>query len=104
MSGSDLRGTAASTSLSAEKMDVPLRVFLWTVDQIAVMLNVRPNQMSAYIYYEGRSTGSRSIHLMIARNISPPGEKAEWRIAENEMKRWLKVKGFRFYEASRLAS
>jgi hypothetical protein len=53
---------------------------------------------STYLYYEGRSTGRRSLDLMIAVNIAPPTEKAAWRITERELIRWARRKGFRYHE------
>lgn len=96
-------GSAAAVRISLEKMDVPVRVFLWTLDQIAVMLSVDLATVEkSYVFYTGRSSGMASVNLLQARNIAPPGMKPEWRVAENELKRWLKRKGFRFYEASQV--
>lgn len=53
-----------------------------------------------YVYFEGRSIGSRANNLMMARNIAPAGEKPDWRVAEREFIRWMRVKGFRYYERS----
>jgi hypothetical protein len=98
------RGGASAQRISGEKMNVPLRVFLWTLDQVATMLNVQLKTVeTSYVYYEGRSTGPRSVHLLAARNIAKPGDPTEWRIAEAELKRWLKVKGFKFYEPSQIS-
>jgi hypothetical protein len=80
-------------------------VFLWTLDQVATMLSIKLQTVKvSYIYYEGRSTGPRSGHLMSARNIAKPGDPPEWRIADRELKRWLKRKGFRFYEVYQAGS
>lgn len=78
---------------------MPVRPFLWTLDQLAVMLNVEEHTVrTSYIYYEGRSTGVRLRSLMTARNIAPEGTHPDWRVAEREFLRWLRVKGFKIYE------
>jgi hypothetical protein len=56
--------------------------------------------LKGYLYFEGRSIGSRMAGLMTARNIAPANEKPDWRVAEREFIRWMKVKGFRHYERS----
>jgi len=89
----------------AEKIGIPLRPFLWTLDQIATIINLDVRTVKIhYVYYEGRSTGGVTRSKMIARNISPRDQPAEWRVAHEEMLRWLKSKGFRFYEEGRLRS
>jgi hypothetical protein len=56
--------------------------------------------LQSYIYFENRSVGTRKIDLMLARNIAPKDQPAEWRVAEREFIRWMKTKGFRHYERS----
>lgn len=93
------RGEGVSLPSQAASVGMPTRVFLYTIDQLSVMLDMSPDQIKKqHVYFEGRSIGSRHKHLMMARNIAAPGEKAEWRVAEREFVRWLKVKGFRHYE------
>lgn len=105
MTQSGLRGQGIALPSQAPRVGLPTRVFLYTLDQISVLLDVDESQIkNQYVYFEGRSIGSRSKHLMIARNIAPPDKKAEWRIAEREFVRWLKVKGFRHYERGAVSS
>lgn len=104
MSPAMRRDSAATAALNGEKLGLPMRPFLWTLDQVATMLNMGvPNLKASYVYFEGRSTGPRSVHLLVARNIAKPDATPEWRIAEMEVKRWLKTKGFKFYEPSQLS-
>lgn len=78
---------------------LPPRPFLYTFDQIAQILSVGVAAVGrSYIFYEGRSTGARPRDRMIARNIAAPTDKPEWRVAEGELVRWMKVKGFRYHE------
>ena len=96
---SGLRGQGVNLPAGGEKIGIPTRVFLFTVDQISVMLDVDEKHiLNTYLYFEGRSTGSRKKGLMVAINIAPPEEKPEWRIAEREFIRWMRVKGYRYYE------
>lgn len=85
---------------SSRDVGIPPRPFLWTLDQIATILSLETAalQASSYIYYEGRSIGLPSKQLMIARNIAPDDKKPEWRIAERELLRWMRVKGFKYYD------
>lgn len=98
---SGLRGQGTQLPSEAGKIGVPPRPFLYTVDQLGVMLELSTKRiMSGYLYFEGRSVGVRRKDLMVARNIAPANEKPEWRVAEREFVRWMKVKGFRFYDRS----
>ena len=93
------RGAGVNLPSGGEKIGLPARVFLFTLDQISVMVHLTTHSLEQhYVYFVGRSTGSRSKHLLLAHNIAPPDEKPEWRIAEREFIRWMRVKGFRYYE------
>lgn len=82
----------------AERFGLPLRVFLYTVDQIATLLQVDDKTVKTnYLHYEERSVGFRPHDRMSARNIAPNGEKPDWRVAEAELVRWLRYKGFKIY-------
>lgn len=94
-----LRGEGINLPVRGDKIGLPPRVFLYTLDQIAVMLDVSEVQLGrAYIFFEGRSIGRRQVSLMTARNIAPADDKPDWRVAEREFVRWMKVKGFRYYD------
>jgi hypothetical protein len=81
------------------KVGLPARPFLYTMDQISAILDVDIRTVATqYLYFEGRSTGVRDKHFMLARNIAPPDERPDWRVAERELIRWMRVKGFRYYE------
>lgn len=94
-----LRGAGVNVPAGGEKIGIPTRVFLFTVDQISAMLDVDEKTiLNSYIYFEGRSIGTRKKNLMVARNIAAPEDKPDWRVAEREFIRWMRVKGFRYYE------
>lgn len=88
---------------NARSVGLPPRPFLYTVDQISVLLELSEASLrSSYIYYVGRSIGHNNPDLMTARNIAKPGEHPDWRITERELVRWMRRRGFRYYERSSL--
>jgi hypothetical protein len=99
MSDSTDRGHGVALPRQNEAVALPYRPFLFTLDQISVILDLDEKIITkSYIYFEGRSIGSRHKHLMIARNIAAPDCHPEWRVAERELVRWMRFKGFRYYE------
>lgn len=99
------RGDGKAFPRQNEAAGLPFRPFLYTVDQIAVLLNLDERTiLREYLYFEGRSIGTRSKQLMVARNISPPTKDPEWRIAERELVRWMRFKGFRYYERGMISN
>lgn len=92
------RQTITAFAFGAAKIGLPPRVFLYTIDQIAVMLDQSEASIkTGHLFFEGRSSGSRRNDLMIARNIAPVNEKPDWRVADREFVRWMRCKGFRYY-------
>lgn len=86
-------------------LGLPARPFLYTIDQIAGLIDVEEHHLRThYVYFDGRSTGYVQPHHIRARNIAPPKLAPEWRVAENELKRWLKNKGFKLYELTVIRS
>ena len=94
-----MRGAGVNLPSEAPKIGIPVRVFLFTVDQLSVMLDIDENSLrQTHLYFEGRSIGSKKKSLMVARNIAGENEKPDWRVTEREFVRWMKMKGFRYYE------
>lgn len=82
----------------AEKIGLPIRPFLYTLDQVAGLFQVQlVNLKSNYLHYEGRHIGVRPYDKLKAHNIAPNGETPDWRITEQELVRWLRFKGFKVY-------
>jgi len=79
---------------------LPVRPFLFSLEQVSVMLDLDVKTMisAGYAHLEGRSIGAARRDQFIARNIAPPDQKPEWRVAELELIRWLRRKGFRYYD------
>jgi hypothetical protein len=92
------RGTGVSLPVRGEAVGLPPRPFLYTLDQLAVILDLTETALAHHVYFEGRNTGVRRKDLMLARNIAPATEKPEWRVAEREFVRWMRTKGFKAYE------
>ncbi|HEY6021869.1 MAG TPA: hypothetical protein VIY48_18995 [Candidatus Paceibacterota bacterium] len=72
---------------------------MYTIDQIAMLVDLRIDVLRQfYIYFDGRSTGTRQLDRLMARNIASPDAPPDWRISEHELVRWMKRKGFKYYE------
>lgn len=85
----------------AEQIGLPPRPFLYTLDQISVMTEINEAALRQnHLYFEGRSIGSHTPHQMVARNINAhlPLKKPEWRVLDKEFVRWMRVKGFKYYD------
>lgn len=87
-----------SQRLDAEGVGLPIRPFLYTLDQIATMLAMTEVRLRDHVHFEGRAPGARPPDKMVARNIAQVDQPPEWRVAERELLRWLRRRGFRFYE------
>lgn len=87
------------TPKSRTKVSLPPRFFLYTLDQIATILNVRVESLTAsYIYFERRSTYVKKKGQLSARNIAPADQAPDWRVIDTELKRWMRLKGFSYRE------
>lgn len=86
-------------NLAARSVGLPVRPFLYTLDQISSLLVVERHDLyKHYIFYEGRSTGFPSKQLIIAHNIAPRELPPDWRVSEKELVRWMRFKGFKYYD------
>lgn len=86
-----------------KQIGLPVRTFLFTLDQIATMLEIDINTLKAtLIYWDRRSIGPKEARLIIARNIADPRGKPDWRVSEREFIRWMKFKGYKFHEQTYL--
>lgn len=80
-------------------IDLPHRPFLYTTDQIASILGVAEHTVrTEYLFYTGNEWGKPHPDLLQARNIAPSvTDREDWRVEEQEFKRWLRRKGFHTY-------
>lgn len=101
MNQSHLRGQNPHIPARPESVGLPPRPFFYTLDQISVILSVSQSEVERrYVYFEGRSTGPRDVRLLIARNMNPDrNDKPDWRVAERELIRWMKMMGVKYYDA-----
>ena len=74
---------------------LPERQFLYTLDQVAMILEVEEKSISRILWYRDRDPGPKPPDKMAAVNIMPEGEKPEWRVPESSLKMWFKSKGIR---------
>lgn len=88
--------------MTEARIALPIRPFLYTVDQLAVMLSLEEGYIRrALLYYEGRSTGAPRKDQMRAINIARDDatkKEAEWRVSDFEFRKWMRLKGFKYYE------
>jgi hypothetical protein len=77
------------------RITLPVRIFLYTMDQLAAILGVEEETLIArYLYFQGLSTGIQGKR-MLARNIEiDPEQPARWRVAESEVLRYMRERGF----------
>jgi hypothetical protein len=81
------------------QVNLPIKPFLYSLDQIATILDTsEQNVKQNYIHFSGRSINLPTHDQIVARNIAAPGAKPEWRVAERELIRWLRRKGFYWHE------
>jgi phage antirepressor YoqD-like protein len=79
-----------------EQIGMPVRPFLYTVDQVCTLLQIKENTLrKLWLYYDRRSTGPRRRDLLLVHDISPEGVDPEWRCTERELIRWLRARGIR---------
>lgn len=73
--------------------------FLYTLDQIAQILNLTIERLEKVYVVKIRPGGNTSRkdlvggRRMVARNISPDSNP-DWRISDAEFNRWMKLMGF----------
>lgn len=76
-------------------MGLPFRPFLYTLDQISDLFQIRMAKLSEMIHFDGRTVGVHHDDTLLARNIMPPDKTPEWRVEELELIRFMKKKGIR---------
>lgn len=82
-----------------ERIGLPPRMFFYTPDQIATLLEVEVEYVKkTLLFYERREPGLVPKGKMRAINIAPDGETPVWRVSEAALTQYLKAKGIRFYE------
>lgn len=73
------------------KVGLPVRPFLFTLDQIAGLLALEQGELeNKYIFFWGRSEGRLLANgdRIKAVNIAPKDQAPEWRVSEEDLLRW----------------
>lgn len=86
--------------MASRDIGLPVREFMYTLDQIAFLLSVDEAYLKrSMIHFDNRSIGACPKDRMLAVDISPDSAtKAEWRVAERHLKRWMRFKGWKIYD------
>ena len=80
-----------------QEVELPVHTFLYTIDQIAYMMNVSEKHLrDKTIWYIGREYGHFNVMRLKAINIRSHGDKPEWRVEEQEFIRFLKARRIKF--------
>lgn len=86
---------------NTQQVGLPPTIFLYTLDQLATLLNITQLTMEvSYIYFDGRSPGKHDRSLIRAVNIAPLDKRPEWRVDQRELVRWMKRKKIIYYDSS----
>ena len=87
------------TGSERDEIGLPPRIFMYTPDQIAGMLQLTEAYVrSTLLFYDRREPGLTPRSKMRSVNIAPEGETPEWRVTEREFIRYLRSRGVKFYE------
>lgn len=89
----------ALSDKNVREVNIPIRPFLYSLDQIGAMIDMDAEMLAkGFIYFDGRSIGIKRNWQMMARNIAPPDMTPEWRVLDREFIRWMRNQGFRVVE------
>lgn len=83
-----------------KKLNLPFRPFLYTLDQLAVLLGVAEDSLvrGGYLFFVNRSPGRAIPDEIRVHNIAPRDKSPDWRCEEKELIRWMKRKGFTYVD------
>ncbi|MGE0342519.1 MAG: hypothetical protein AB7O86_05585 [Porticoccaceae bacterium] len=88
-------------SEAAETIGLPIRPFLYTLDQISTIIAVPVDSLiKRYIYFPYHTIGPHKRDFLMARNIAPVDSPPDWRVMESELIRWLRYRGFTVIETA----
>lgn len=89
------RAQAKPLAPSLAPVTLPSPPFLYTLDQVALIVAWSKDKLHRRTFYLLRSTGVKSRDDLEAFNIAASGEKPDWRVSEQELIRWLRRHGYR---------
>jgi hypothetical protein len=99
--------TYSTKIMRPRRAGLPLRPFLYTMDQIADILQVtlddllRP--MNKWVHYYGINSGIPSQGKLVAHNVGPT-HSPDWRVSEDDLIRWLESRGWNVTDAKQIVS
>ena len=83
-------------------VNLPTREFMYTVDQICLMLDVNKETLvNKILWFQGRSPG-KPVGYLVATNIAAPDKKPVWRVSESAFRSWMRHKKIRFNDPEEL--
>jgi len=78
-----------------QRITLPTRVMLYTVDQLSAILAVDEKDLyGRYLYFDGVSAGLQGKRMRALNIEIDPDQKPRWRVAETELIRYLVQRGF----------
>ena len=89
------RGVAKPLPPSLASVEIPTPPFLYTLDQVAMIVGWSKQKLHARTFYLLRSTGVKHYEDLEAFNMAARGEKPDWRVSEHELIRWLRRHGYK---------
>lgn len=97
---------------ASERRGIPRRPIFWTLDQVADMLSLSEMQLvKSYVWFQGQEVGPYRKHYLRAVDLNRGLVHAErgrpavnWRIAENELVRWMTFHKLWLYDDPTLMS
>lgn len=85
--------------MPSARIELPVTDFLYTVDQIAMLMGVAEEVLRArYLFFDGRSMGTQH-GKMRARNIAPDDRTPDWRVSSTQFKLFLQRRGYTVIES-----
>ena len=83
-------------------IELPTKVFMYTIDQVAMLLDIHMDVLKRnYLFFNGRENRRSTRQDLVAVNIARHDQDPEWRVSEVELVRWMKFKGIKFITPTR---
>jgi hypothetical protein len=80
------------------RVELPLREFMYTLDQLGMLLGVPETVIrKQYIFFDGVTTGTYRGRMR-ARNIAPDHAPPDWRVNETQFRNYLRRRGYTVVE------
>lgn len=89
------RGRPKKVAPVAALVELPRPPFLYTLDQVAMLVSWSVPKVHSRTFYIGRTLGPKSRDMLQAFNLAALTQKPDWRVSEQEFVRWLRVHGYK---------